>query len=164
MGAKLQFFPEGAVFQDSGFPQYVRNLGTNFPVSGLAFGDSAMEACFYKFRAVDYVSGNLTLALDWYADTAVSGVVRWLAAIAVITPDTDTQDVETKAFGTDASVDDTHLGTTGQRLHRALLTISSLDSLAAEDWVVLRIRRWGNDAADTLSGDAILTEATLIYS
>ncbi|MCZ2076465.1 MAG: hypothetical protein LC130_15875, partial [Bryobacterales bacterium] len=106
MAAKHILAPEEAQFLASAFPQYVKNNGTNFPVSGLAFDAAADEAAFWKFRAVDYTSGNLTLDLFWYADTATSGNIVWDAQIAAITPETDTQDVETKAFAAISSVTD----------------------------------------------------------
>lgn len=156
--------PELAALLASTFPAFSKVNGTNFPVTGLAYDAAADEAAFWKLGAILYGSGNLTLDLEWYADTASSGVVRWGAAIAAITPDTDSQDIETKAFATENTVDDTHLGTTGQRLHRASITISNLDSLAAGDVVWLRIRRVGSNGADTMTGDAILVKATLSYS
>jgi hypothetical protein len=159
-----ELHPEMAQFLAATFPQIVRVAGTNFPVSSLAFDAAADEAAFWKLRALNYGSGNLTLDLDWYADTASSGVVRWGAAIAAITPDTDTQDVETDGLATENTVDDTHLGTTNQRLHRATVTISNLDSIAAGDDVFIRIRRVGSNAADTMTGDAMLLLATLSYS
>lgn len=164
MAAKHVLAPEEAQFLASAFPQYVKNNGTNFPVSGLAFDAAADEAAFWKFRAVDYTSGNLTLDLFWYADTATSGNIVWDAQIAAITPETDTQDVETKAFAAISSVTDSHLGTTGQRLHKATITLSNLDSLAADDIVWLRINRDANNASDTMAGDAILTLVQLSYS
>ena len=156
--------PEEAQFKTTVFPQYQRFQGTNFPVSGLAYDATADEAASWKLVATRYGSGNLTLSLKWYADTASSGVVRWECQIAAVTPNTDTQDVETDGLATAQTVDDTHLGTTGQRLHEASITVSNLDSLAADDVVWLRIARLGSHANDTMTGDAVLTLATLAYS
>jgi hypothetical protein len=143
---------EAAQFLASAFPQYVKNNGTNFPVPGLAFDASTDEAAFWHFVARNYGSGNLTLALYWYADT--------------ITPDTDTQDVETKALATLTFVQDTHLGTTGQRVHKCSITISNLDSLANGDVCTLRLARDANgtNATDDMTGDAILVGVELSYS
>jgi hypothetical protein len=141
--------------------------GTNFPVESLAYdGGSTDETAYIKFRASSYGSGNLTLDIDWYTNSAqTSGGVVWTAAIAAITPDTDTQDVETKAFATSNTVTDTHLGTTAQRLHRATITISNLDSLAANDHVALRLVRTASDTTnDTLAADANVVWAELSYS
>ncbi|MEV8638085.1 hypothetical protein AB0395_41180 [Streptosporangium sp. NPDC051023] len=156
--------PEEAVLATSSFPAYQRNAGTNFPVTGLAYDASTDERAYFKRRLVNYGSGNLTLSLTWYADTASSGVVRWEAAIACITPDSDSQDAETKSFATAQTVDDTHLGTTGQRVHVCSVTISNLDSAAAGDIVWLRLSRIGSNGSDTMTGDAIWLEAELSYS
>jgi hypothetical protein len=153
------FEPIGTVF-----PQAIRFGGTNFPVNALAFDAALDEACCRRFKAANYGSGNLTLILTWCADTATSGVVRWGAAIAAITPETDTQDVSTDAFATENTVDDTHLGTTARREMNATITVSNLDSLAADDIVHLRIRRVGSNVADTMTGDAWLLAVDLQYS
>lgn len=157
-----QLDPGSSQFLSTAFPALVKN-GTNFPVIGLAYDAAADEAAFWEFRAVNYASGNLTVDIDWYADTATSGDVVWAVQIAAITPNTDTQDVETKALATANSFTDTHLGTTGQRLHRAAVTVSNLDSLAADDVVWIRISRDADNAADTATGDAVLVGATVSY-
>lgn len=160
-----QFVPEGAAYlSGAGTPEFKMIEGTNFTVSSLGFDASAIEAAYWKFRALAYGSGSLSLDIEWYADTASSGDVLWEGAIAAVTPDTDTQDVETKALATASTILDTHLGTTGQRLHRAALTISNLDSLAVNDIVWLRLRRMATDGTDTMTGDALVTLLTLSYS
>lgn len=158
--------PEEAQFLSSAFPQFVKTSGTNFPVSGLAFdGGSSNENAFWKFIATSYGSGNLTLTLYWYADTASSGNVQWGAQISAITPNTDSQDIETDGLDTAVEQQDSHLGTTGQRLHSIALTLSSIDSLAAGDYVTLKIYRDASDTTnDTMTGDAIIVFATLSYS
>lgn len=166
MTAYVEFKPEEAQFLAANFPAYQKVNGTNFPVSGLAYDAATDEAAFWKFRAVGYTSGNLTLDLYWYADTASTGNVVWEAQIAAITPNTDTQDVETDGLATLNFAQDTHLGTTGQRLHHVAITISNLDSLAADDIVWIRIARDANgtNATDDMAGDAILALAVLSYA
>jgi hypothetical protein len=159
-----ELHPDEAKFGSAAFPQFIKNNGTNGPVSWLAYDAAATESAYWEFTALSYGSGNLALDIIWGAATATSGVVRWEAAIAAITPETDSQDPETKAYATALTVDDTHLGTTAKRLMRATITISNLDSLAANDEVWLRIARIGGNAADTLAGDAWLHRAILSYS
>lgn len=140
--------------------------GTNFPIPVLAYdGGSTDESAFFYSRALNYGSGNITIDIDWYADTATSGDVVWGAQIAAITPNTDTQDIETDALATANTVTDSHLGTTGQRLHRCSITLSNLDSIASGDWFVLHIYRDASDTGtDTMTGDAYLVMLTLSYS
>lgn len=159
-----EFGPGAFTPRSSSFPAFVKADGSNYPVEGLAFDAGADEAAFVTFMATAYGSGNLTVRFLWYADTASSGNVVWGAAIAAITPDADTQDIETDGLATEATVTDSHLGTTGQRLHTASATVSSLDSIAANDYVTLRIRRLGSNVSDTMANDAILVKVIVEYS
>jgi len=161
----IQLTPEGAQYLGSAFPQFVKTNGTNNPVAGLAYDASTDEAAFWRFIAKNYASGNVSVEIQWYADTASSGNVVWEAQLAAITPDADSQDVETDGLATLNYVQDTHLGTTGQRLHKCTITISNLDSLADGDNVVLRIARDANgtNATDDMTGDAILVSVHVSY-
>lgn len=155
--------PKAASFLNSAFPALVK-AGSSAPVDGLAYDASTDEAAFWRFRAIQYGSGNVSVDIDWYADTASSGDVIWECQLGAITPNTDTQDIETKTLATLNNVTDTHLGTTGQREHRCTVTVSNLDSLTVGDNVWLRVARDANNASDTMTGDAILTMVTLSYS
>lgn len=161
---KRELSVEEAIFGSAAFPQYLKINGTNFPVSGLAFDAATKELAYWKFVALNYGSGNLTLKLYWYADTASASDVIWGAQISAITPDADTQDIETDTLAAATTVTDTHLGTTGQRVHQCSITISNLDSIAADDWVTLAVYRDSAAGGDTMTGDAILLGAVLSYS
>ena len=155
--------PAAAQFLSTSFPALVKN-GTNFPALGLAYDAAAAEAAFWEFFAVTYGSGNVTVKVQWYADTASSGDVIWGVQLAAITPNTDTQDVETKSLATANTATDTHLGTTGQRLHEIDVTVSNLDSLTNGDAVWLRLYRDAAAGGDTMAGDAIVTGVVVSYS
>lgn len=163
---KQSLWPEDATFLASGFPAYDKVNGTSSPVGRLLYDASSTESAFWRFEALAYGSGDITVDLIWYAVNATSGVVRWEAAMAAITPETDSQDVETDGLATAVTVDDTHLGTTSKRLMKATLTISStsLDGVADGDHCVLKISRIGGNAADTLANDAALVEVRISYS
>lgn len=156
--------PEEALFLASTFPQYLKINGTNMPVSGLAYDGTTSELAYWQFPILSYGSGNITATVYWYADTATSGGVVWECAIRALTADTDTQDIETDAFATATNATDTHLGTTGQRLHIQDVVISNLDSVANLDLVTLRLARLPANAADTMTGDAICVAVVLAYS
>jgi hypothetical protein len=153
-----------AEFPSTNGPAPILNQGTNFPVGGLAFDATTQETCFFKFPAITYGSGNVTVTVDWYADTASANGITFGASLACITPNTDTQDIETKAFATENTASDTHLGTTGQRLHTFDITVTNLDSITTGDDVWLRLRRAPADAGDTMTGDAIVTRVVVSYS
>lgn len=159
------FTPESALFLATTFPEYAKVNGTNFPVTSLKFDAALDEAAFWKFQALNYGSGNLTVDILWYADTASSGDVVFGAAISAITPNTDSQDVETDGLATENTVTDSHLGTTGQRVHLCSITVSNLDSLANLDLVHMRIRRLGSTSgSDTMSNDACILLVVVSYS
>ena len=160
----LPFGPRDADFPASNFAQFVAFAGTNFPVEALAFDASTEETVYFKFRAVNYGSGNATIRVNWYADSASSGGVTFGASLAAITPNTDSQDIETKAFGTEVNGSDTHLGTTGQRLHSFTIDLNQLDSLAADDWCVLRLARKVADGGDTMTGDCLVVGVEVEYT
>lgn len=163
-GAVIVCKPESASFPTSNPAQFKTVAGTNFPVESLAFDAATEEICYFKFVAINYVSGNITVTVRWYADTASSGDVVWGASLAAITPNTDTQDIETKAFGTEATATDSHLGTTGQRLHSVDITVTSLDSIAGNDYAVVRLARKAASGSDTMAGDALAVEVLITYT
>lgn len=138
--------------------------GTNFPVEGITFDPTTQQTAFLRFLARNYGSGDLTISIEWYAATASSGGITFGVSLAAVTPNTDTQDLETKAFGTENTGSDTHLGTTGKRDHSFTITLSNLDSLAADDFAVLRVRRIPADGSDTMTGLCIVTRVSVSYS
>lgn len=156
--------PRDAMFPGSNPATFFGAAGTNFPVESLAFDAATEETCYFPFQAINYGSGNITAKIEWYAASASSGGVTWGCSLAAITPNTDTQDIETKAFATENTAADSHLGTTGKRLHEISCTISNLDSVANGDWCMLRVARKVADANDTMTGDALLTSIILEYS
>ena len=163
---RLYLAPEEAQFMSTAFPAFKVNLGTNFPVSGLAYdgAGATAERAYWKFEPAGYGSGNLTCDIVFYNDSSTAGACVWEAALAAVTPETDSQDVETKAFATAQQVTKSHPGATAQRLQKATITISNLDSIAAGDEVWLRISRLQTDAADTSTADVILTSVRISYS
>ena len=144
------------------FPE-MKSAGTNIAIRSLSFDASTDEGCQFPWRATGYGSGNLTVTLLWYADTATSGNVVWGAAIAAITPDSDTQNIETDTWATENTATDGTSGST-QALNTTAITVSNLDSIAASDMAWLRIRRLGTSGSDTMSGDAQLVAVILSYS
>lgn len=161
---KFALLPGGCSYPSTNPAAPVITQGTNFPVPGLAFDATTQETCFWTFPLLNYGSGDITVRVYWYADTATSGGVTFGASLAAITPNTDTQDIETKAFATENTASDTHLGTTGQRGHHFDITVSNLDSAAVDDDVTLRLRRVPADGSDTMTGDCVVTKVVISYS
>lgn len=146
------------------FPELVKIDGTNFPNFGPAFdGGTAVEDAYYVFEARQYGSGNLSLDVEWYSRSgSTTGAVFWSAAIACVTPG-DAVSMEAKSFAT-ATTATTTVNGTARGLTRSTVTISNLDSIAANDLVILRLRRDPTNAGDTMTGDAIVVGLNVSYS
>jgi hypothetical protein len=167
MAQYIPLAPGHAQFPTTNFPSYVRISGTNFPVEYLAYDASTDETAFWKIHLLGYTSGNITLTIGWNSQgSQTSGTVVWEAQIAAVTPETDTGSIESKSLATLNFVQDTHLGTTALRLMECTLTISNLDSAAANDVVWLRVARDANatNATDSMTGDAGLAYVIVSYS
>jgi hypothetical protein len=145
-------------------PELVAIAGTNFPPYGYAFADSTTDEVLYKRMVFPlYGSGNVTVWLDWYSRTGqTSNAVVWGVALSVLTPG-DAQSIETDSFATENTATSTVNGT-ARGLTRATVTVSNLDSLAADDSVEVRVTRRQSNGSDTMSGDAILLTVTISYS
>lgn len=153
------------VFEPKGFDLFTTNQptlllenGTTIPISGYNFTATG-QVMYRRFSAVAYLSGNVTLRIRWYSQTgATTGNVRWDGAIAAITPG-DAQSVLTKALAT-ATNTTTSVGGTGRMINTTDVTISNLDSLAADDEVWLAITL----GAATMTLGAVLISAEVIYA
>ena len=170
MGTAIHtFLPGAAALPVTNGARYVEVPGTTTPQRYLAFAQaSAVMEAYWDLTAKDYGSGNLTLELEWFADSASSGSLVWGAAIGCYTLDTDITDWTAKAVSTENIVIATHLGTgsgaNAKRGQRASITITNLDSIAANDAVQLRVRRVGTNGSDNMSGDGNLRKCVLSYS
>lgn len=157
-------YVEHALFRSPNGASPVRANGSSLPVYGLAFDDTTSESCFFRILPKGYGSGNLTLVLYWYADTDTNtghGCV-WEAALEALTPG-DAQNIETDAFATAQNATGNPSGTSNG-LVSTTITITNLDSIAADDYVTVRIARLPANGADDMTGDAILVAASLSYS
>lgn len=130
------------------------------PFPGRVFQPQDTEYVFLRPNLADYASGNLTLILDWYSTLgAVTGSVTWTASMFAVSSG-DAASVETKTFATSQSVT-TAANTTAKGEKQSALTITNLDSLAAGDYVVIRLSR---SSTDSMAGSALLVRAGLIYN
>lgn len=155
------FDPKGANFFSSAIPTIVLANGTNIPVSGVAFNDTTLNAIFIELKALAYLSGNVTVKLNWYG-AATTGVVVWGAQLAAVTPG-DAQSLLTDALATATTANSTANGTANGD-QEVSVVITNLDSLAAGDIVQLRIYRDAAAGGDTFSGNAILVDIEVSYA
>lgn len=151
----------GMFFLNATAPEY-KQLGTNIPIPAFFFDAAADEAGFLRVPIIGYGSGNLSVIVRMYADTATTGNMVWGAAIHALTP-ADAQDIEADTLATETTTTIAASGT-AQAMVEGTITVSNLDSLANLDFVTMRIRRVGSNGSDTMAGDAALVQVRVEFS
>lgn len=126
-----------------------------------AFDAATLEAIYFSLVAWNYGSGNVSVLVDWYA-TATTGSVVWGSSMLAQTPG-DAQSVLTDALATAATTTTSASGTASGPT-RTTVTISSLDSLASNDVVRIKVYRDAANGSDTMAGDAKIRLVTVQYS
>lgn len=122
------------------------------------FDDTTAEFMdFLCFLSASYAGGGLTIVLPWSATSATSGAVVWSAAIRAFPDDTEDADASQTYDFNNASADTT-ASASGEVSYAtvAFTDGADMDSLAAGQMFILRVKRLPTDAGDTMTGDAEL--------
>ena len=130
----------------------------------LAFDAGSDEFCMWSFRMpADYASGPV-LKVQFKMVSATTGNVVILCRVAAVTPG-DATDVDAKTFASaNTSAATAVPSTTAGKLGEISLTLANNDSLAANDFAMVRLARLGSDAGDTATGDMEVVAVTLEYT
>jgi hypothetical protein len=126
------------------------------------FDASSEEWLVWQFRMPDDYASALVAKLQWLAASATSGAVVWDVRVSATTP-ADATDVDAQDFASANTATTTVPGTAGY-LAETAITLTNADSLAAGDFVVLRVARAAADGSDTATGDAELLAVSLSYT
>jgi hypothetical protein len=128
----------------------------------LLFDATSEEWCTWQFRMpVDYASAPVAV-VQWKAASATSGGVVWDVRIAAVSSG-DSTDADAKGFGSANTATGTAPATAGYMLDTSV-TLTNADSLAANDFVVVRLARAAADGSDTATGDAECMGVALTYT
>ena len=123
----------------------------------LDFDAATIEYMDYLCRlSNDYAGGGLTFTLPWSATSATSGVCRWGIAIRRIAD--DAEDMDTSQTYDFNDVDDTAASASGELSYPtiAFTNGTDMDSWAAGELAIVRVRRNASHANDNMTGDAEL--------
>lgn len=154
----------GAEVGSSAIPEYVKIIGTNAPVWGYAFDGATREDVYFSLPLVLYGSGNITVNLRAYSRSgATSGTFVFGARIACSTAG-DATSMEAKNWATAQQSSSTTINSTAKGPTACSITVSNLDSAAANDELWLNLYRLPADAGDTITSDIIITNVWLTYS
>ena len=138
--------------------------GTSRPY--LAFdGSAVIESCSWQFRMPTNYASAPVAKIQWSgsASTTVTHTVQWTVYVMALTPDVDGA-ADSDSYDTENVVSDDILGTTAKRIQEASLSLSNADSVAAGDYVSIRLLRDYSDAADDLAEDAWLWAFSIEYT
>jgi hypothetical protein len=140
-----------------------RGATNEIMADGWAFIDSATRKVQIRFKLPDTWDATdapeLQVKLRWIPDTgAGAGDVMWRARAMCLGDGTAIDN----AWGTADTVTDTKIGTSSEH-YTAAMDVTPADATSGKE-VFLEISRLGANAADTMSGDAILTLVEVVYT
>jgi hypothetical protein len=128
----------------------------------LAFDATTEEWVTWSFRMPDDYASAPALKVQWKAASATSGGVVWDARVSA-TSSGDSQDVDAQDFDSANTATGTAPGTAGFLLETSI-TLTNADSVAAGDFVVVRLARAAANGSDTATGDAECAMVALTYT
>jgi hypothetical protein len=104
----------------------------------------------------NYAGGGVTFTLPWSATSATSGVTRWGGAFRRVAD--DAEDIDASHTYDYNDVDDTAASAAGELSYPTLAFTdgADMDSTAAGEVFIFRVRRNASHANDTMTGDAEL--------
>lgn len=131
----------------------------------LAFDDTTEQEAVWTIAAFPsvYQSGTLTLVVDCEMASATTGNVVLSAAVEAITP-ADTLDLNAAHSYDTANSTTQPVPATAGYLFTTSITLTNKDSVAAADYVRIKLKRVAADGSDTATGDLRILGATLLES
>lgn len=128
-----------------------------------AFDASTDEILMWSFRMpADYASSPV-LKVQYKMASATSGDVIIAGYVMAVTPG-DAQDVDADAFATVNTSSATTVPGTAGYLGEISLTLTNADSVAAGDFVVVRLSRDADNGSDTATGDMEVVAVAIQYT
>ena len=128
-------------------------LDTRNSIAVLDFDDAVTESAIFPAiipEAADLTSG-ISVRINWMATTAISGNVRWRAAL-----ERGNTDLDADSFDTAAEANGAANGTSGIPTTTSI-SLTTIDSISVGEPYRIRISRVGSDTTnDTMTGDAEL--------
>lgn len=142
------------------FAQEDVRAGGSSPSESLTLWDfdaGTIEYMDFECRLTEnYAGGGLTFTLDWMATSATSGNVVW--GIAIRRFQDDAEDIDASHTYDYNEVTDTCASASGE-VSRPTVTFTNgadMDSWAAGEKAIVRVRRNATSGSDTMAGDAEL--------
>jgi hypothetical protein len=129
----------------------------------LLFDDTTDEFHHYTFRMPENYSSGLTLKAQYSMASATSGNVI-IAAQVMALSDGDSAAVDSDSYDTANTSSATAVPGTAGYIDEISLTLTNADSVAAGDWVAIKVYRDADNASDTATGDLEMIALSLEYA
>lgn len=127
------------------------------------FDDTTDEIIHWTFRLPENYASAPILKLQYSMASATSGNVIVACQVMAVS-DGDAQAVDSDSYDTVNTSSATAVPATAGYMDEISLTLTNADSVAAGDWVALKMSRDANHASDTAAGDLELIAASLEYT
>lgn len=155
-GVPLQI---GAAVTDPTNPPTVAFTAANRPY--LVLDDSTDEPFLFTFRMPENYASAPVAKMQYSMGTATSGNVILAVEVMAVT---DAEDIDTDSFDTANTSSATAVPGTAGLMDEISLSLTNADSLAAGDYIALRVRRDADNASDTATGDMEFWAMSLEYT
>lgn len=147
------------LFPSANFPQLTVRTGGSTPAERVrvhAFDAATIEYLDFLVMLRGYGGGGLTVTLAWSAASATANVTRWGVAIRRIQD--DAEDIDTSQTYDFNDVDATTASVSGEVTYDTVTFTdgADMDSWAAGELAIVRVRRNASHANDNMTGDAEL--------
>lgn len=154
-------WPSGGIQPGTAYATFDTRLGGSTITEALTvvdFDDTTVEYMdWWVSLPATYAGGGLTLTITWAATSATTGAVVWSAAVRAFPLDAEDIDASHTYDYNDATA--TTTASASGEFVQSVITFTNgtdMDSWAAGEMAVLRIRRLPTDGGDTMTGDAEL--------
>lgn len=127
------------------------------------FDASTIERVMWSFRMPADYFGTPVLKVQFKMTSAITGNVVFGGRVAAYTPTADTTDADAKAFAAVNTATVAVPATTAGRIAEGSVSLTTADSVAANDWVVIYLSREASNGSDTATGDCEVVAVTLEY-
>lgn len=129
-------------------------------VNKVLLDDGGAGGLEWKFNLPQDFVGSPVIKFTFAMASATSNDVYMQSRVNAITPNTEAELGSADSYNSSAIT----VPGTGGHTKLASITLTNNDSMAADDYVQLELRRNGGDASDTATGDMELLAAQLEYS
>jgi len=128
-----------------------------------SFDASTIERIMWSFRMPADYNNTPVLKVQFKMTSATTGNVVIGGRVAAYTAGVDSTDADAKAFAAVNTATVAVPATTAGKIGEGSISLTTNDSVAANDWVVIYLSREASNGSDTATGDCEVVAVSLEY-